>query len=70
MVNLGPNAKDLVFNFEVAESAALKFDGAADDIDGQAGSRGHYETTASKDFQGFYAELFAERGCCQFLGDF
>lgn len=65
MVNLGPNAKDLVFNFEVAESAALKFDGAADDIDGQAGSRGHYETTASKDFQGRESYSISNQPSCR-----
>ena len=43
MVDLGPNAKDLVFNFYEAESTASKCDNAANDIDEQTSIRGHYE---------------------------
>ncbi|WP_159570373.1 DUF6531 domain-containing protein [Curtobacterium sp. 18060] len=48
------------FDNATADALSTALNGAAESIEGQAGSRQSYVTTASQEFRGHFSELFAE----------
>lgn len=52
-------APDLTYDFGLADAVASAANAAASAVEGQAGTRASYVTTAGQDFQGYFSELFA-----------